>query len=495
MTDIILFAAKLTLLLAIGSVLALALRRHSAATRHFVWALTLGSALLFGVAAWFAPAVPVPIPEVARTFRPAVAVASAVTVSAPAHTLSADTSSVVSMPLLLAIIWLSGVGVAALWLCAGHLALRSVVRTAVPVQWQPLIDEARRAMGVAREVRVLMTARVSAPLTAGVLRPVIVMPADAEDWPEERRRAAVLHEMAHVARHDALVQWIANIALALYWFHPVVWIARTRLRNASELATDDRVVSVGMVAPDYAEHLLDVARAAKAQRFARLVAVGMACPSHLEQRLRALLDRARAHGGVSRGIAALAAVALALPLVPLAAARPAWQADESPAPHQRAAEKAQKAWRRGDAYILRAGHSDVSRSSTTVEELVRVRKRLDEEGPYLWFRTGSREYLIRDEEVLRQADLLWADIDALKPEQRAVSDEERELDHRIDAIEDRNVTASAGELEQLRERDRVVSRRERELDQREEALEKVAEAKLRDLVDDAIRSGVARRLR
>lgn len=153
------------------------------------------------------------------------------------------------------------------------------------------------------------------------------------------------------------------------------------------------------------------------------------------------------------------------------------------------------AWRHGDAYVLRAGKTNVTLlSGTSWSELPALQRRLGD-GPYLWVRLGSRAWLIRDEALLRQAAELWAPIDALKPEQRELGDEESRLDKRIDAIEDGKARAEPGELARLRERYAVVSRRERELDERSEAREKVVEAKLRDLVDEAIRDGRAKELR
>ena len=63
------------------------------------------------------------------------------------------------------------------------------------------------------------------------------------------------------------------------------------------------------------------------------------------------------------------------------------------------------AWRRGDAYMLHVGKTDVTMTSTTVNELVALRRRLGD-GSYLWVRLGSREYLIRDEALLRDAAAL-----------------------------------------------------------------------------------------
>jgi len=131
----------------------------------------------------------------------------------------------------------------------------------------------------------------------------------------------------------------------------------------------------------------------------------------------------------------------------------------------------------------------------TVDRLVAAHKRFSDSAPYFWMRIDGREYLIRDETFLRQARALWAPVDALKPEQKELDKEERRLDRRIDAIEDGDDRADRSELQQLRERNRVVSRRMRELDEREEAMEKVIESKLRDMAEQAIRTGVARPVR
>lgn len=149
------------------------------------------------------------------------------------------------------------------------------------------------------------------------------------------------------------------------------------------------------------------------------------------------------------------------------------------------------AWRRGDAYVLHRGDTQVTMTSTTINQLVSLMRRLGD-GPYLWARIDSREWLIRDDALLREAVALWAPVQALKPEEKAIDAEERQLDHRIDAIEDGKAKAEPGELARLRERNAVVSRRQRELDQRMEALEKVAEEQLRDLVGKAIRDGRAK---
>ena len=103
--------------------------------------------------------------------------------------------------------------------------------------------------------------------------------------------------------------------MALLWFHPLAWMARRAVRRERERACDDLVLVAGTDAPEYATHLLDVARAAQGQP-SRLVisgSVAMAHVSELEGRLMAILDTARArHALTARTLATITLVTLAV---------------------------------------------------------------------------------------------------------------------------------------------------------------------------------------
>ena len=134
-------------------------------------------------------------------------------------------------------------------------------------------------------------ARLSARRSPGDrARPIILVPEDALDWSEAHRRVVLRHELAHVARGDALSQLVAGFVCALYWFHPLVWMVERRLRAECERACDDRVVSLGTPAADYAAHLLEVARSARSFGAPGFLSVAMARPSQLEGRLLAVLN-------------------------------------------------------------------------------------------------------------------------------------------------------------------------------------------------------------
>ena len=97
-------------------------------------------------------------------------------------------------------------------------------------------------------------------MTWGAIRPVILLPAYVEDWAEEQRDVVIRHERAHIERRDWLWQGFAQVMTAVFWFHPLVWLAAAQMRQEAEHAADDATLATGVQAPDYADRLMAVAR-------------------------------------------------------------------------------------------------------------------------------------------------------------------------------------------------------------------------------------------
>ena len=158
-------------------------------------------------------------------------------------------------------------------------------------------------------------------MTFGTRAPSIVIPATADLWPDDRRRAVLLHELAHVVRYDCLTQTLALIACAAYWPHPAVWWVARQLRVERELACDDRVLAAGAEAHAYAGHLLDIAYSLEGRR-APALAMSMARPSQLEGRLLAALDDARNRRSPGLVVRLTLGAAASVAVVALAGATP-----------------------------------------------------------------------------------------------------------------------------------------------------------------------------
>jgi len=341
--------ATLVLLAAAAAAGIVALRGGSAAARHLVWtlgvcgvlALPLFSATLPG---WRTPLLTVPAARAAApaTFtadpilaRPAsatrgeVARTSTRPAAAPAPILApmagAAPANGTGLETGIAAVYLLGVLAVLGWLAIGRWSVARLAAKAEVVDdaaWTGLVRDIGWELGVGRPVRLFRGGGATMPMTWGIARPAVLLPAESAEWPVARRRVVLMHELAHVARNDCLTQTLAAAACALYWFHPAAWHAARRLRVERELACDDRVLEAGTRARDYALHLLEVARAFRPARLAGSVAVSMARPSQLEGRLLAVLDSVRNRRMPGRA-AASGAAALALALVlPLAAIRP-----------------------------------------------------------------------------------------------------------------------------------------------------------------------------
>ena len=149
---------------------------------------------------------------------------------------------------VLATVWSVGFGVSLFVLLVGLCRLSWLASHAERVKhgrWAELTGDIARAYGLRRPIALLHSDHPTLLVTWGVVRPKVLLPADALDWPDDRIRIVLGHELAHIRRSDWLVQMAAELLRAVYWFNPLVWIARRRLRLESEQACDDAVLEDG----------------------------------------------------------------------------------------------------------------------------------------------------------------------------------------------------------------------------------------------------------
>ena len=93
-----------------------------------------------------------------------------------------------------------------------------------------------------RPILVRQSDRISAPLTYGIFRPVILMPKKM-DWKNEKQLQYVLsHEYVHICRYDTVTKLVATLALCIHWFNPFVWVMYILFNRDIELACDESVI-------------------------------------------------------------------------------------------------------------------------------------------------------------------------------------------------------------------------------------------------------------
>lgn len=348
---------KGTLLLLGAILVATALRRASAAVRHLVWGTVIASLLVLPIVSavlpWRLSIVPLPIAAAPRATlnsgtptlpsptgapaesprEPGASLVPSGKVAAPATTAPAAPSvsarlNPATLFVTLLLVWALGAVYLLGRLLLGALVLGRVVRRGraldTPEWRRPLLEAADR-LALERLPRLVMSDRLPMPFTCGVWHPAIVLPIEAAEWDDRRRRAVLFHELAHLTRYDLVANAFGQVAAAVYWFHPLVWMAVRKLRVESERACDDLVLGVGTRASEYADHLLQiVCRAARSRTPA--VALPMAQRHEFEGRMLAILERvARREPASWRHGALLATLALSLvlPLAALAPSRPA----------------------------------------------------------------------------------------------------------------------------------------------------------------------------
>ncbi|HWK10220.1 MAG TPA: M56 family metallopeptidase, partial [Vicinamibacterales bacterium] len=360
--------AKATIVLATAGVLTVVLRRASAASRHLIWTLALLSALALPVFSLALPKWQVGLVKLRAELPAASSQVPATSFQLRAPSLNSGPARVASPapqstpggpianppaaskprfsfdevtagPATVFAIWLLGACAILARLVLGVVAVQWMSRRTERVKDAPWLPQARALaseLGISPRITFLRSGRAAMPMAWGVFRPAVLMPADADNWPAERLRIVLLHELAHVKRRDCLTHLLAQVACAAYWFNPLAWIAARHVRTERERACDDLVLAFGTRGSDYADQLIEVARVMRSGRFPVVLAgasLAMAHRSQLEGRLMAILDPSVPRTGVSRLRTAVATAVFAVAVVlPLASVQP-WTvtAAETPA--------------------------------------------------------------------------------------------------------------------------------------------------------------------
>jgi hypothetical protein len=326
---------------------------------------------------------------------------------------------------------------------------------------------------------------ISVPVTMGVLRPVILLPANWRDWDDAKLDAVIAHEVSHVARRDTLTQRLALLHCAIFWFSPLAWWLNRHLADLMERASDEAALAGGTDRKAYATTLLGFFEALQvAPRRVWWQGVSMATAGRAERQAEERVERILSWKGsvamsLKKSIAVMV-VALAVPVVYVtASAHPAVGRVDSPTSGLMGAELAQvqtatplptdsqvspapseasngSSSHRSSTYIS-SNHSSSNRSSSNhnfysygndeeqsfviasgksdsltmsgtredAEHVEGLKKKIP--GDFIWFRRDEKSYIIRDQGTIDHARAFWAPQEELGKKQEALGKQQEAL--------------------------------------------------------------------
>lgn len=303
------WTSRASVLIALAGVIAVLARRRSAATKNLIWRVALVAVVLLPLGR-IEPKIsaPSPLPSASATVMSVFDKGLANPVAQKSRTsnaqdppVSSDAEPNVDWSAIFGGIYAAGALLLLLRWSAGHLRIRRMAHHALTL---PQYDGT---------VRRSSTSELAVPVTFGLLSPVILLPAESEDWPCERVEAALLHERAHIARRDWAWQCLVFAFNTIHWFNPLFWFMSSELERTSEAAADDEVLSAGLAPTTYAGELLRVAEAARQGFFAGAAMVGSnGVKGRLKRILADGIDRRRPGRRMLAGVVGLIALSGAL---------------------------------------------------------------------------------------------------------------------------------------------------------------------------------------
>lgn len=342
----VLLLLKATLLLAFAFVAVRLERASPASRRHGLWSLTFVALVALPLLAVMLPAINVPVPawrgDAATIISEREPVSESLTLTTSGLTLPRSDGHEVSdavigrkavrdLPELnvsrvLIALWLVGFLVATFGLVRSLLRVRQLVssgRRLHDTLWEQAAARIATRIGLDTVPDLVVSPAVRAPMAGHLGRPIVFLPVDFMRWDADRRDVVLTHEMTHLRRRDPLRILAARVACALYWFHPLMWIAARRSTADCEQACDENVLALGVRPSTYARVLLDFAPHAPAPALS--VALPIVQRHRLENRVMAILSNRvpRSSRVTSPRRALLTSLTAIAIILSLAAARPA----------------------------------------------------------------------------------------------------------------------------------------------------------------------------
>ena len=330
------------------------LKRRTANLRQAIWVLAIGSLLLLPVLSSLLPAWhSFEIESVQKetrqsTNKPKPDATQPISVAPPEAKQLVDVSTPIaddpagktrlglmgSLTLedVVLFFWFMGTVLLAGWIGLDIWRLRFLLRRTVALgtaEPNEMVQQIRQKLGIRRTVRLHVSNEVDTPMTWGLFKPVIVVPAYARLWSSDQWYAVLYHEMGHISRLDYAWYMLGRCVCAVYWFNPLVWVANKYHEREQEKACDELVLRGGIPAFAYAGYLVQVARNRNQLKRTPHSSLAMAGEPQLKKRIRLILNDAAVHGALSKTRRTLMTLVACVLLIPVAALSPELTVRES----------------------------------------------------------------------------------------------------------------------------------------------------------------------
>jgi beta-lactamase regulating signal transducer with metallopeptidase domain len=199
-------------------------------------------------------------------------------------------SSILGLSLMT--IWTAGLGFLLIRIFLGLYGAHRLTRQGKQISgpfWKLLLQRFLDAVAIKRKISLLSHDEVRIPLTWGVFKPTVIMPARAENWNRDECSSALFHELSHVKRSDFLFKILARFSCAFYWFNPLSWFVFRLMKEEQEKACDELVLKAGVKPSTYAANLLSIQKAGQIQWNPPSTVLGAVGKSQFNERLLAIL--------------------------------------------------------------------------------------------------------------------------------------------------------------------------------------------------------------
>ena len=221
-----------------------------------------------------------------------------------ASNLTATSNSSLNLTTILMFAWATTVGFLGLRFLSREIRFRRRLSSATRLANQDLKFDFQtlcESAGVRRPVRLLCSEAVTAPAVHGILWPAIILPTSALQLSPAQLRWALLHELAHIRRHDLAFILLQRVVSWLFFFHPAVWIANRSVHQLREFACDDWAILQNEStqqddrSTDAGEAFLQILRSAaeRSRTEVALSVLGLGPRKSCQQRLQRMLDTDR----------------------------------------------------------------------------------------------------------------------------------------------------------------------------------------------------------